>query len=217
MATAPVALGRWGVHVARESPAPARAEALGVVVIANPSMSAQVSNVAQALAALAPNTETEFLVILDAAMFQRDHRLWRRMKKAGLLDRASIVPGLESRREPVLGADIVIAVTAPGEHRSTVLDAMGHGRAVVLMHDELCDWIHPDETCIAVNDFQVDSWKHGLAGLIASQERRAELGRTALEFTRVHGVASRQVSDTLTVYERALAPLTEVGPPLSRQ
>lgn len=210
-ARAPVAHVRWGVHIARETSDAARPDSLGVVVIANPTMGADVTAVAHALAATSKDIEREFLIVFDDAVFRRDHRLWRRMKKAALLDRVSIVPGLEARRAPALGADVLIAVTAPGEHRSTVLDAMGHGRAVITRSDPLCDWIRGDETCVAVEDFAAPTWKSALSQLLTDDARRAQLGRTALEWTRSHGSASGQVADALGAYERAIAPIRAIA------
>lgn len=192
----------WGVHAPRPSTGVSldEPEALGVVLLVNRRMGALAATALGALKSAMESIKQELVVICDDAVVRRDHRVWRAARKLDMLDRLSFVSGLEARRAPALGADLIVSITEPGEHRSIVLDAMGRGRAVVAKHDPLVDWLRDGATCRTVADAEGQSWRLVFAQLLAEPEDRAALGARAQEWVRSERSASGQVRDVLQHY-----------------
>ncbi len=205
----------WGVHTPRVTQKLTDIDnALGVVLLVNRRMGAAAATAFTALSSALSAVEQETVVVCDDAVVRRDHRVWRAVRKLGLLDRLSFVSGLEARRAPALAADLVISITEPGEHRSIVLDAMGHGRTVVALDDPRVEWLRDGETCRTTHGPDLESWRSVLSQLIASPDVRASLGESAQAWVRAERSASGQVRELLQLYshvEHRAAELAEAG------
>lgn len=224
-----VAVTHWGIHAAagnRRAPQPE--SPVGIVLVANPARAREAVMMIRAVAIAANETGREVLVACDAEVVRRDRRVWKAAHAAKLLDRFSVVAGLESRRAPVLGADLLISILAPGEHRSVVLDAMGHGVTIAAPADPNCDWLDPQFACtapsgllashqteacsraecfVALTEADVEATSHTMGELLQADRRREQLGAAAREWTSANRSASRQVAEALSLYMRVLGDM----------
>lgn len=200
--TAPGRLVRvvpWGVHCPREPRPQRNPERACAIMIAGRGEDKYA--VTECLAALGRLVETHnAMVFMDAeagrragaAQAARDH---------GFLDRFSLSPDLEGRREPVLRGDVLLLPEALGEHRSIALDAMASGMAVVALADPYVGSLIDGRTCALVKEPAADLWVEALAPLLAAPEAAHALGERAREFVRAERRASVHVASLLDGYE----------------
>ncbi len=192
----------WGVHTAsaKES-GDSNDDPLGVVMLVNRRLGAVGAAILEGISEAARAIDREIIVICDDAVARQDHRFWRTAKKLDMLSRVSLVSSLEARRDPVLNADLFISACAPGEHRSMVLDAMGHAVAIVSLDDPMIDWNHAGETGQVVRQSTPGAWAAAIQPLLRDDAERHSLGERARAWARANRAASGHVRLTLQLYD----------------
>ncbi|MBL8764043.1 MAG: glycosyltransferase [Phycisphaerae bacterium] len=66
---------------------------------------------------------------------------WAMCRRLGLVERVTLVGGLECRRDLLLRAGVLAHPVARGRHRSVTLDAMASGMPVVARRDPMIEWL----------------------------------------------------------------------------
>lgn len=195
----------WGVHpVAACRPPIDPAVTVSVAVLADGQDARAVFHVIDALAELATRLPN-LLVFFDgdvAARIGGGHTVWQRAKSRGLLDRLSMVGGMEGHREPILHVDLLIQPEAVGAHHSLTLDAMAAGVVVVAREDPLVDALRDEETALLVRRGGAREWAAAIEGIITDPARAQRLRDGARAFVRDHRSPSGHVGAVLRGYER---------------
>jgi hypothetical protein len=193
----------WGVH-ASSAPRPAFAgtRPLAAALLAD---AGDARATRAALAGLAEATSAagvEFLLFLgteDGAP-AREAAVWSAARKLGILDRLSMVPEMEARREPVLQMDMLLLPEPTGRERTLALEAMGSGMIVVAVADPFIESLADGVTARLIAQQTPEAWRAGLTGLLSDRAAAADLGRSAHAWVRDHRAASSQVADVLRAY-----------------
>lgn len=194
----------WGVHARDEegAGAPGAPETPGVVIIADRSVGTKLISVLRGVSGVVEARDA--VLVCDAALFQRDRRIWRAARDFGLLPRLSLVAALEARRAPALGADALLWVSRPGEHRSIVLDAMASGVAVAAPADPRCDWTGVPGAMRTLKTGAEDEWHDAVGELLADAAARQSIGDAARDWARSERSASGHVAAQISLYERVV-------------
>ncbi|MEO1009387.1 MAG: hypothetical protein AAFX79_12560 [Planctomycetota bacterium] len=135
----PLRLIRWGVH----SEAMRRGTLAGgdrpAVLLAGPGRERAAWHAAvRCIASTEAPGGARPLLLIDADAAEHVH-LHPLLDELDLGEHASLVPGVEARREPALHADLLVLPDAAGEHRSLALDALARGMIVTTAGDPLID------------------------------------------------------------------------------
>lgn len=204
----PIRVVRWGVHAASapvgRGDTPPRVASMLLLASGRDPLAIEdgLRGIAGARAALG-----EFLVFAATEAIEAA-RLWSRIGALGLADRVTLVPHLEDRRELALRAQALLLPEALGEHRSLVLDAMGHGLTVVAAADPFCAEVLDPRVARLVEprerSARVAAWTEALSWLGRSPAEAAAMGRSAWEHVRAKRRASTHVAELLSAYQWAL-------------
>jgi glycosyltransferase involved in cell wall biosynthesis len=189
----------WGVHCPREPRAHRNADRACAIMIAGRGEDKYA--IAECLAALGRLVETHNAMVFMDAEAGRRAGAAAIARQHGFLQRFSLAPDLEGRREPVLRGDLLLLPEALGEHRSIALDAMASGMAVVALADPYVRSLIDGRTCVLVKEAASDLWTEALAPLLASPEAAHALAERAREFIRTERRASVHVASLLDGYE----------------
>lgn len=193
----------WGVHSAA-SPRPVYSGGRPLAV----AMLADAGDVRAASAALSGLAEATKLAGVDFLIFlgtedgspAREAAVWGAARKLNLLDRLSMVPEMEARREPVLQMDALLLPEASGRERSLVLEAMGNGMLVIAAADPFVESLAEGKTARLITQSTAEAWRVGLSQLLTDSGAAAALGRSAHAWVREHRTASEQVAHVLRAY-----------------
>ncbi|MEM9559078.1 MAG: glycosyltransferase [Planctomycetota bacterium] len=196
----PVRLVPWGARVRTDSPvpfSPGRAPAIMLVGGGRDTSTfrAAFEGVAGALAH-APSAAC----FVDASGARRAG-IWSLAEGRGLLDRVTIVDRLETRRDLVLRADVLVIPDARGEQRSIILDAMGAARAVVAAADAGNAALIDGRTALTLRDLDAPAWAAALTGLLDDPERARDLGRSASAWIAEHRRLTQSIATLIDAYE----------------
>jgi len=203
----PVRVVPWGVHVPRELPRLAAASQRmeetsslrSACVFPSGSDAEPLCALLEGLKRYLETTGNQVLVFFDDRSFSGSHSAWRHAERLGLLESISVVAGMESRRDLVLHADILIHPDARGEHRTLTLDAMASGLVVVALADELVSWLVKDQTAIIVAEPRAELWEAALARSF-DRSRCEPLLRSAHRYVSEHHVAHAHVQGIRAAY-----------------
>lgn len=195
----------WGVHAVPGCRPRIDPEAtISAAVLADGVDSRAVLEVIDALGELAvryPN----LLIFFDgdvAAQIGGGHAVWQRAKRRGILDRLSMVGGMEGHREPILHVDLLIQPEAVGAHHSLTLDAMAAGVVVVAREDPMVDALRDGRTAVLVKRGAAAEWVGAIEGVLKDPERAQRLRESARAFVREERTGSGHVAAVLRGYER---------------
>ena len=192
----------WGVHLhaGQDTRAAADAEHVpSICVVGSGSSPREIDAVLEGLARVATK-HPDTLVFFDSALITRHKRHWRRVRELGFESTPSLIENLESHRQTVLEADILIAPENSGEYRSIVLEAMGSRMSVVVRRDPLVDLYKEDNGIIVVTDPSPTAWEAALCEGLDDQNRRTR-ATTARRFIEEHHLAFQQVRGLIESYE----------------
>lgn len=203
----------WGVHSPAQLPVRTRPQerplAVGMISDGRDSLS-----VRAALAGLQEcmKSRGEFLVFAGVGplKYGRDPAVWAAARELDLVDRVSLVPEIEARREPMMQMDMLILPEASGRQRTLTLDAMAHGVSLVAAGDELIEALIPDRTASIVKEPTPSAWRDAIAQVIDDQAYAQSLRTSAHQFVRSERAASGQVAAVLTAYN-AMVAAAQVG------
>ncbi len=108
---------------------------------------------------------TEPSMVFVGAEGRTADAVWRLARKLKLLNRLTLVPQMESAREPLLNMDVLVLPGDTGVHRSLALDALAGGLAVVSGGEPLVSYLNDPALVTRVdrpNDAQ--AWAEALGG-----------------------------------------------------
>lgn len=128
-------------------------------------------------------------------------RLWGHARRAGILDRLTLIDQASMERELVLNADIILQPDARGELRTILLDAMAARVAIVAAADPRSDVLEDGRTARLVVDATEQQWNEAIEVMIQNDAARRRLTESAREFVREHHKASRQIAALVDAYE----------------
>ncbi len=209
-----VSVAAWGVHVPERGRSRTSGEVLGVGIL---SESGDARSVVPALTGLRDATRDgpETMIFADVsnaepmrlrstidrrAVRTREAGLWSAARKLGLLDRLSLTPEMEARREPILQADLLLLPEPTGAQRTLVLEAMAAGVAVVSVIDDGVSVLN-DATCVRVPRSDAAGWSGAIASILRDGPRRSSIAESARAYVRQHRSASSHIAGVLRAYE----------------
>jgi hypothetical protein len=195
-----VRLTPWGVHT---PPQPAEILAPGktvsIVIAGSGEDGPAMAGALEGLAAIAAR-HAEIMIFADAAAV-RTSGAWPVVRQLGLLDRFTLIPDLEARRELALRGDMLLVPEALGQHRSIVLDAMGHGMLVVGVADPLNSCLADGRTARLVDKPKGDGWATALGWALNDPAQARSLAWAGREYVRLNRRASSHVASVVDAYE----------------
>ncbi len=200
-AEAPCRLASWGVHVSGEPSAWRKADAPASFVVISSGREPDSDIAAITGLAAAVRAEPNVLVFLDSAGVKSHHRVWAAAKSSGLLDRMSVIPDIEGRRELVLMADVLIQPEGGMGERSIVLDSMAAGMTVIARRDPYADALVEDRTAIIVDDRTAAGWEKAVHRVLADPPAAKRIGAAARDFLRRERTVSAHVAQIIAAYE----------------
>jgi glycosyltransferase involved in cell wall biosynthesis len=148
--------------------------------------------------------DSVIVAAIEEATSRREARLWATGRKLKLLDRLSILPDMEARREPVLGMDFLLVPEAHGRQRTIVLEAMARGMAVVSPRDLAIDVLDDPHIVQLVSDNSPGGWSRAIRSLLMSPAALTDLTRAAHQHVRTHRSASGHIASVLRAYQQAV-------------
>lgn len=200
----PALPSRWGVHAPSTNRPPRSAQAPIAFGVLSSGLDPQgLMSFLEGLARAAADEEN-ILVFLDAAGVDRHPAVWRRVGELGLYDRLSVIADMESRRELILQADVLVQPESRGEHRTVVLEAMASGVAVLARADPLVECLHAPQAIIVLDNSPA-AWEHSLRTLLGNLDSLRSVGAAASAYTRESRSAHLQVTATLDAYRTLCA------------
>jgi glycosyltransferase involved in cell wall biosynthesis len=142
----------------------------------------------------------DLMIFADADGMMRSN-LWPTVKRLGLVDRLSMIPDAEARRDPVLRGDLLLVPEALGEHRSLTLDAMAAGMLVVAAADA-SDTVLSDGRITRLIDRRTsEGWQAALSQILSQPESAREVALAGRAFVKENRRASNHVAAVTDVYE----------------
>lgn len=209
----PVRVTPWGVH----TPAGTRTildpeQAVSVVVSATGRDPEGLEAAVRGLAAAA-RAHDRLMIFLDAHG-ARASNVWRVASRLKVLDRLTLVPQMQSRREPVLRGDLFLQPERLGEHTTLLLDAMATGMAVVAASDPMLAGVLHPQTARLIDRPDGDAWAEAVSRLLDDPEQARLLGASARQYVKERHRASAHVAAVLDAYEWTTArePIPFAGP-----
>ncbi len=194
-----VCVARWGVHVPAYRHARSGAPALALLVERGDSRSAIA--VLEALAGIVRDAP-DLMVFVDI-VDGRTASVWRAARKLGLLERLSMVPEMEARRDPVLQMDALLLPDAAGASHSLSLDAMAAGMAVIASPDALNETLIDGKTARLVAVPTKTDWERAIREAVLDGERWSLLGASSREYIGINRPVSGHIGSVIAAYHQA--------------
>lgn len=195
----PVRMIRWGVHSEAEARAPlGEGTRRGVCIVAQEEEAESVTSLLEGVGLLARSVP-DVMIFVNAAAMDAHPELWKRSRSLGLSESPTAIPSMEEHRQLVLEVDAMAVPGAEGVYRTLPLEAMGRGRIVVAMRDELID-CYNEETCVLVENGTASEWHEAMERAIGGGEAIDALRERARAYVREHHKASAQISRTIEAY-----------------
>jgi len=201
----PVLPSRWGVHTPAAEPAQRRENSPISLAVLSSGLDPQGALAFLDGLARAAATHEDLLVFLDSAAVEHSPVVWRRATELGLLDRLSVIADMESRRDLILSADLLVQPESRGEHRTVILEAMAWGVAVLARSDPLVECLHTPQA-VTVLERTPEAWERSLLPLLGDRAVIARVGAAGREYARDQCAAHRQVEATLAAYRTMCSP-----------
>ena len=197
----PVRAIGWGVHVPSEPRRFPREDAtLSACIIASGDDPDACIRCLEGIAPVVTGMSTEMLLFLDAAAVERHPKVWKAAENVGLLDRLSVVADVESRRDLLLRADLLIIPEVLHSHRSMILDAFANGMVVVTPTTPDVDAIN-DDTAIRLASTAPAAWEDALRRIVDHRADADQLLHAAHAWVTTHRRVHEQVRRTLETYD----------------
>lgn len=203
----------WGVHAPATAPTRSRPKdrplAVGMM-----SDGRDAQGVLLALAGLKEcmRSRGEYLVFAGTGplKYGRDPAVWTAARELDMVDRISLIPEIEARREPMMQMDVLVLPEASGRQRTLTLDAMAHGVNIVAARDELIEAILPDQTATVVTTPSASAWTEAFTRLLDDRAYAQSVQIAAHQFVRTQRSGSGQIAAVLTSYN-AMVAAAQVG------
>jgi len=204
----PVRTAPWGVHRAPRPREIFQESRAASVFLAGNGREAAVFHAGFEGITLALGAARESVIFADAEAAERS-KLWRVAERLGVLDRLSLIPEMEGRRDLVILGDAIVQPESLGEQRSLLLDAMGQGMVVGAGYDPDVSWLQPGRTAAvldrAAEPTSPDAWGDLLRPVLTDPARARQLGERAWQYVGAQHRASSHVAAVLDAYEWLVA------------
>ncbi|MHC4976954.1 MAG: glycosyltransferase [Planctomycetota bacterium] len=191
----------WGTYAEPLARVNTRSDQRALAILSTGLEPASTCAVLKAIASIRSDFP-RLVVLLDEAAVAHHHRqVWGTIRATDLTDCTTIVSGMETRRDIVMQADVLIQPEATGEVRSVTLDALAHAMLVLARRDPSVDTLTGDAPPIVVDDSSQRGWEQALSVALNDhhrEERRAVAGR---RFIAEHRTVSSHVSQLLEIYD----------------
>lgn len=203
----------WGVHgetVSRHEVSADRAVAL--LMIVDRSSPAYLEAALRGLAEVC-RRDPRVLAFINTER-STGHAVWKLIRRLELVDRVSLIPDAESRREAVLRLDGLVIAEPGGRLRSMALDAMATGMPVVAAADASLGVLRDGVNAHLVGRPDGAEWAAAIGSIVEGREEVERLRRSALAWVIGHRSANSYISSVLGVYDsivRARAEAVGVG------
>jgi len=161
------------------------------------------------LEATAGKPEVMIMACVDPGPRRHESALWAAARRLNLLDRFSISPNMESRREPILEMDLLMLPEAHGLQRTIVLEAMAAGMPVIASADANHRVLIEGQTALLAPSGTHQAWTEVTRRVVGEPASSPSLAQSAHEWVRANRPAARHVSGVLNAYRAvasALAP-----------
>lgn len=208
----PVRLVHWGVYAHGKRAVREEAAPPSVAILAIGADPLSVDAAIEGVAAIASQRD-DLLVLLDDRAVRRRPALWKAVRDAGLLDNLTLVADMESQREAVLEADVLLQPEATGELRSITLEALAAGMVVVAQRDTTSDTLTGDSPAILLEDASSRAWDRAVRDALADQAGPGQRPALGLEFVRKSRRASDQIAALLRIYDGLTSPRADAAAP----
>jgi hypothetical protein len=196
----PIRLTPWGVHTPGQPLEILRPDkAVSIILGGNGRDATAIASFLEGFAAFAKQ-HPDVMVLADSTVIQRA-QAWPVVRRLGLLDKFTLIPDLEARRELALRADLLALPEALGEHRTLTLDAMAHGMLVVAAADPLNGVLVDSRTAKLLDKPVPDSWALSLTWALESRDQARSLAWSGREYVRLNRRASAHVASVVDAYE----------------
>lgn len=209
---ATVFLVPWGVHAPptpRELGRPERV--VGVAVLLDGADARSIGGVLAGIqdgfarcSRERPGLEPVLMVDAGGASSRRVAAAWAHARRLRMVDRLTLVPEMEARREPVLDLDMLVLASPSGRQRTIVLEAMATGMLVVARADPFLPSLADGVTARLVHDSTPTAWAETIVSAISDATAGAKLSASAHAFVKRERLAAFQVAGVLNAYERVL-------------
>jgi hypothetical protein len=197
---AAVRLAPWGVHTpATPLEILQDGAAISAVLIASGREPGAIAACIEGLARVIPDCP-ELMVFAESDAVLRA-RLWPTIKRLGIVDRFTLSPDLEARRELALRADILLLPEARGDHRTLTLDSMAAGMVVIAGEDPMVSVLQDGRTARLVKGQSRDRWAEAISLALRDRPGARALALSAREHVRQACRASTQVAAVVDAYE----------------
>ncbi len=201
----------WGVHLhaGQDTRAAADAEHVpSICVVGSGSSPREIDALLDGLVRVA-SRQPDTLVFFDSALLTRHGHHYKRIRSLNFETTPSLIENLESHRQTVLEADVLVAPESSGEYRSIVLEAMGSRMGVVVRRDPLVDLYNIKNGITVVTDPVGSAWETALMHALDENERRT-LATASRRHIEQHHLAYMQVRGMIEAYEslRGEAPIS---------
>lgn len=192
-------LACWGVHAGdppRPKLAPGRAPTAVLVGAGNDPRGMR-----SALQGLADcvRRHPELLLFVDALAARRAD-LYALASSLNITANLSFIEEIESRRDLLVHADLLVLCEALGEQRTVVLDAMAHSMIVVAIEDRMSDCLREGVTAKLIKTPAAAQWSMALLAALEDVAASRRLGETAREFVVRERKASDHVRGVIEAY-----------------
>ena len=115
-----------------------------------------------------------------------EQEIWRHCRRLDLLSHVSTVSYAAHQRQLLAESDVVLSPERYGEMRTTLLDAMASGVAVVAAADPALDMIIDDDTALTVDAAEPESWARSIRRVLTDHDLARTLGASARAHLQRH-------------------------------
>jgi len=198
----------WGVHPADIGPRAIDLSRCFTVVLLSSGKNPRAVEDAISALALASERIPTLLAFVDAGLAERTP-IWKLASSSsvgrGLNERLTVIAELESRRELITQADVLLIPEPLGELRSIVLDAMACGMLVVARKDPQVEDLIQGQTAALVSEPGPHPLAAALIALAEDHDRAARLRASAWSYIHDRRAASDHIRVLLAAFDRSMA------------
>jgi glycosyltransferase involved in cell wall biosynthesis len=192
-------LASWGVH-AGDPPKPKFQEGHApTVILVGAGNDARGMRTALTGLADCARRHPDLLIFVDALAARRAD-LYPLAASLGITGNVSFIEEIETRRDLLVHADLLLLCEALGEQRTVVLDAMAHGMVVLSAEDRFSDCLRDGTTALLLKSPGAREWGSAVNAAISDVAGSRRLGETAREFVMKERRASDHVRAVLEAY-----------------
>lgn len=221
-----VGLAPWGVSAggaaAGEVPAAAGVDAagvsegVGVLLTFEGERPAAVRACMAGLARVMGAATREVMLFVDAASAGSvgdGSGVWRWARELGITERVSVVAELESRRELLHDAAMVLVPEGVSAARSLVLGAMGHGQVVIAGSAGRPAGGVPEDgvSGVVVDAERAEAWERAIGRVLAEPAWARGVGAAARAWVQRERRVSGHVRGVIAAYEELVRAQRQIG------